>query len=210
MTDLAVLDLGEFETFPVTSQTLTDEQAELIEQHKYSFIKFRDKKGWNNGAAELDVYCIPIDNAVSHGGLTYKSITTQGNTYTVGITVERTSGNIWGLKRYGITKAATPTPGGGGGGGCYLHHIIFFNDPGTNAQIEFYSSQSTPFTFDSFKAKLGTKLLYPTGTLSANGQIYPIGQCSFYSSSCNFSIGVIGSDSAVNFSIFSSAEVIEL
>ena len=43
LTDLAVLDLGEFETFPVTNQTLTDEQAELIEQHKYSFIKFKDK-----------------------------------------------------------------------------------------------------------------------------------------------------------------------
>lgn len=111
LTDLAVLDLGTFETFPVTNQTLTDEQAELIEQHKYSFIKFRDSKGWNNGAAELDVYCAPVDNAIGHGGITYKSITTQGNTYTVGITVERTSGNVWGLKRYGITKEATP--GGG-------------------------------------------------------------------------------------------------
>lgn len=112
LTDLAVLDLGTFETFPVTNQTLTDEQAELIEQHKYSFIKFRDSKGWNNGAAELDVYCVPVDNAIGHGGITYKSITTQGNTYTVGITVERTSGNIWGLKRYGITKEATPSGGG--------------------------------------------------------------------------------------------------
>ena len=210
LTDLAVLDLGEFETFPVNNQTLTDEQAVLIEQHKYSFIKFKDKNGWNNGAGELDVYCVPIDNALGHGGRTYKSITTQGNTYTVGITVERTSGNIWGLKRYGITKEATPTPGGGGGGGCYLHHIIFFNDPGTNAQIEFYSSQSTPFTFDSFKTKLGTKLLYPTGTLNSNGQIYPIGQCSFDSSSGAFSIGGIGADSAVRFTSFSSAEVIEL
>ena len=112
LTDLAVLDLGTFENFPVTSQTLTDEQAELIEQHKYSFIKFKDSKGWNNGAAELDVYCVPVDNAPSHGGITYKSITTQGNTYTVGITVERTSGNVWGLKRYGITKTVTPSGGG--------------------------------------------------------------------------------------------------
>ena len=100
--------------------------------------------------------------------------------------------------------------GGGGGGGCYLHHIVFFNDPGTNAQIEFYSSQSTPFTFDSFKAKLGTKLLYPTGTLSSNGQTFPIGQCSFDSSSGAFSIGGIGASSAVRFTSFSSAEVIEL
>lgn len=208
LTDLAVLDLGEFKTFPVNSQTLTDEQAELIEQHKFSFIKFTDKNGWNN-ALDLDVYCVPVDNAPGHGGITYKSITTQGNTYTVGITVEKTSGNIWGLKRYGITKEATPTSGGGGGG-CYLHHLVFFNDPGTNAQIEFYSSQSTPFTFDSFKTKLGSKLLYPTGTLSSNGQTYPIGQCSFDSSSGAFNIGGIGANSAVEFTSFSSSEVIEL
>ena len=211
LTDLAVLDLGEFETFPVTNQNLTEEQAVLIEQHKFSFIKFRDKNGWNNGAAELDVYCVPVDNAVSHGGITYKSITTQGNTYTVGISLQRAGGidNPFAHKRYSITKEATPTSGGGGGG-CYLHHIVFFNDPGTNAQIEFYSSQSTPFTFDSFKAKLGTKLLYPTGTLSANGQTYPIGQCSFDSSTGAFSIGGIGASSAVKFTSFNSSEVIEL
>ena len=209
LTDLAVLDLGEFETFPVTMQNLTEEQAVLIEQHKFSFIKFTDKNGWNN-ALDLDVYCVPVDNAPSHGGITYKSITTQGNTYTVGISIERTSGNVFAHKRYAITKEATPTPGGGGGGGCDLHHIVFFNDPGTNAQIEFYSSQSTPFTFDSFKTKLGSKLLYPTGTLSANGQTYPIGQCSFDSSTGNFSIGGIGANSAVKFSSFSSSEVIEL
>ena len=211
LTDLAVLDLGTFETFPVTMQDLTVEQAELIEQHKFSFIKFRDKNGWNNGAAELDVYCVPVDNAVSHGGITYKSITTQGNTYTVGISLQRAGGidNPFAHKRYSITKEATPTSGGGGGG-YYLHHIVFFNDPGTNAQIEFYSSQSTPFTFDSFKAKLGTKLLYPTGTLSTNGQTYPIGQCSFDRSTGAFSIGGIGANSAVKFTSFNSSEVIEL
>lgn len=112
LTDLAVLDLGTFENFPVTAQTLTDEQAVLIEQHKYSFIKFRDSKGWNNGAAELDVYCVPVDNAPSHGGITYKSITTQGNTYTVGISIERTSGNVFSHKTYAITKEATPSGGG--------------------------------------------------------------------------------------------------
>ena len=208
LTDLAVLDLGEFETFPVTNQNLTEEQAVLIEQHKFSFIKFTDKNGWNN-ALDLDVYCVPVDNAPSHGGITYKSITTQGNTYTVGISIERTSGNVFSHKTYAIHKDATPTSGGGGGG-CYLHHIVFFNDPGTNAQIEFYSSQSTPFTFDSFKTKLGTKLLYPTGTLSSNGQTYPIGQCSFDSSSGAFSIGGIGANSAVKFTSFNSSEVIEL
>ena len=203
----AECEIGLTETFPVTNQNLTVEQAELIEQHKFSFIKFRDKNGWNNGAA-LDVYCVPVDNAVGHGGITYKSITTQGNTYTVGISLQRAGGidNPFAHKTYAIHKEATPTSGGG----CYLHHIVFFNDPGTNAQIEFYSSQSTPFTFDSFKAKLGTKLLYPTGTLSSNGQTYPIGQCSFDSSSGAFSIGGIGANSAVKFTSFNSSEVIEL
>lgn len=320
LTDLAVLDLGTFENFPVTNQTLTEEQAVLIEQHKFSFIKFTDGNGLNN-ALDLDVYCVPVDNAPSHGGITYKSITTQGNTYTVGISIERTSGNVFAHKTFAITKEATPTSGGypngitpvfsivlpkdvtfpyngtltdeqkdllsavpdraqvidvqiaaenalpdynkhylcsndfinaqhgaygstywaqyddtkkmkvafdyktftnktytislveaggGGGGGCYLHHIVFVNDPGTNAQIEFYSSQSTPFTFDSFKTKLGTKILYPTGTLSTNGQTYPIEQCSFDSYSGAFSIGGIGATSAVRFTSFDSAEVIQL
>lgn len=208
LTDLAVLDLGTFENFPITSQDLTVEQAELISQHKYSFIIFRDNKGWNSGAAGLDVYCIPVDNAIGHEGITYKSITTQGSTYTVVVDVRKDNGTFR-YKNYTITKEATPTSGGGGGG-CYLHHIVFFNDPGTNAQIEFYSSQSTPFTFDSFKAKLGTKLLYPTGHVYVNGTEYPIGQCSFDSSSGAFSIDGIGADSDVKFTSFSSAEVIEL
>ena len=157
LTDLAVLDLGTFETFPVTNQTLTDEQAELIEQHKYSFIKFRDSKGWNNGAGELDVYCVPVDNAIGHGGITYRSITTQGNTYTVGITVERTSGNMWGLKRYGITKEDTPTPGGGGGGAAlYIHEI----ELGSNVQkvhFTIYSDRSTAYDWGSFRSKFANK-----------------------------------------------------
>ena len=111
LTDLAVLDLGTFENFPVTNQNLTEEQAVLIEQHKFSFIKFTDGNGWNN-ALDLDVYCVPVDNAPSHGGITYKSITTQGNTYTVGISIERTSGNVFAHKTYAIHKEATPTSGG--------------------------------------------------------------------------------------------------
>ena len=177
LTDLAVLDLGEFENFPVNSQTLTDEQAELIEQHKYSFIKFRDKKGWNNGAAELDVYCVPVDNAPSHGGITYKSITTQGNTYTVGITVERTSGNIWGLKRYGITKTATPTPGGGGGGGkIYQHNIYTLCDPATQVYITVYTSDNTPLnSLTPWQNKFGYDKVYGGGYIVYNtSNYYPI------------------------------------
>ena len=115
LTDFAMLDLGEFSSFPVSNQELTVEQAELIEQHKYSFIKFRDPNGWNNGAGSLDVYCVPVDNALGHGGITYKSITTQGNTYTVNVNIQRTTGEAFQSKTYSITKEATS----GGGGATY-------------------------------------------------------------------------------------------
>lgn len=165
LTDLAVLDLGTFETFPVTAQTLTDEQAELIEQHKYSFIKFRDSKGWNNGAAELDVYCVPVDNAPSHGGITYKSITTQGNTYTVGITVERTSGNVWGLKRYGITKTATPS-----GGGSDLPVITLTGSSGYLTQDQWDTLNNADVSF----IKIGGDLYAKEQNLSSTYLLYSL------------------------------------
>lgn len=179
LTDLAVLDLGEFETFPVSMQDLTTEQAELIEQHKFSFIKFRDKKGWNNGAAELDVYCVPVDNAVSHGGLTYKSITTQGNTYTVGISIQRAGGidNPFAHKRYAITKEATPTPGGGGGGGkIYQHNIYTLCDPATQVYWTGYTSDNTPLTsLAAWQAKFGNDKTYGGGYIVYNtNNYYPI------------------------------------
>ena len=173
LTDLAVLDLGEFETFPVTMQDLTVEQAELIEQHKFSFIKFTDKNGWNN-ALDLDVYCVPVDNAPSHGGITYKSITTQGNTYTVGISIERTSGNVFSHKRYAITKEATPTPGGGGGGGkIYQHNIYTLCDPATQVYWTGYTSDNTPLTsLANWQAKFGTDKVYGGGYIVYNTSNY--------------------------------------
>ena len=176
LTDLAVLDLGEFETFPVTMQDLTVEQAELIEQHKFSFIKFTDGNGWNN-ALDLDVYCVPVDNAPSHGGITYKSITTQGNTYTVGISIERTSGNVFSHKTFAITKEATPTPGGGGGGGkIYQHNIYTLCDPATQVYWTGYTSDNTPLTsLAAWQAKFGTDKVYGGGYIVYNtSNYYPI------------------------------------
>lgn len=173
LTDLAVLDLGAFETFPVTNQNLTEEQAVLIEQHKFSFIKFTDKNGWNN-ALDLDVYCVPIDNAIDHGGITYKSITTQGNTYTVGISIERTSGNVFSHKTYAITKAATPTSGGGGGSAAiYQHNIKTLCDPGTQVFITVYTSDNTPLTsLASWQTKFGNDKVYGGGYVVYNDTNY--------------------------------------
>ena len=170
LTDLAVLDLGEFETFPVTMQDLTVEQAELIEQHKFSFIKFTDKNGWNK-ALDLDVYCVPVDNAPSHGGITYKSITTQGNTYTVGISIERTSGNVFSHKRYAITKEATPTPGGGGN-----------NVQQTNGFYQYNAAVTASPTVGNSYSYSNSQILYPSGCsyfygqmiIDTNGAIYSV------------------------------------
>ena len=154
LTDLAVLDLGTFNDLPSTIQTLTDEQAELISQHKYSFIIFRDNKGWNGGAAGLDVYCIPVDNAIGHEGITYKSITTQGSTYTVVVDVQKNSDGTFRYKSYTITKEATPTSGGGGA--IYMHEI----ELGSSAQklhFTIYSDRSTAYDWQSFRSKFANK-----------------------------------------------------
>ena len=170
LTDLAVLDLGEFETFPVTNQNLTEEQAVLIEQHKFSFIKFTDKNGWNN-ALDLDVYCVPVDNAPSHGGITYKSITTQGNTYTVGISIERTSENVFSHKTYAIHKEATPTPGGGGK--IYQHNIYTLCDPATQVYITVYTGDNTPLnSLTPWQNKFGYDKVYGGGYVQYNSTNY--------------------------------------
>ena len=173
LTDLAVLDLGTFNDLPSTIQTLTDEQAELISQHKYSFIIFRDNKGWNSGAAGLDVYCIPVDNAIGHEGITYKSITTQGSTYTVVVDVQKTSDGTFRYKDYTITKTATPTSGGGGA--LYQHNIQTMCDPATYVYWTGYTSDNTPLTsLTNWQAKFGTDKVYGGGYVKYNGTYYPI------------------------------------
>lgn len=170
LTDLAVLDLGEFETFPVTNQNLTEEQAVLIEQHKFSFIKFTDKNGWND-ALDLDVYCVPVDNAPGHGGITYKSITTQGNTYTVGISLQRAGGidNPFAHKTYAINKEATPTSGGN-------------NVQQTNGFYQYNEAVTASPTVGSAYNYTNSKILYPSGCsyfygqmiIDTNGAIYRV------------------------------------
>lgn len=164
--DITVLDLGAFETFPA-SGTLADEQAVLIERHAFSFIKFRDPNGWNN-ALDLYVYCAPVDDAPYHGGITYKSITTQGNTYTVTISIERTSGNVFAHKTYYIKKEATPS---GGGGKLYAHSISLVKDPTNSAYVTLYSSDATAITsLSALCAKWGT-----TGASLTGNQYYGCG-----------------------------------
>lgn len=171
LTDLAVLDLGTFENFPITSQDLTVEQAELISQHKYSFIIFRDNKGWNSGAAGLDVYCIPVDNAIGHEGITYKSITTQGSTYTVVVDVRKDNGTFR-YKNYTITKEATPTSGGGGGK-IYQHNIYTQCDPATQVYLTVYTSDNTPLdSLTPWQMKFGYDKVYSGGYVVYNSTNY--------------------------------------
>ena len=164
LTDLAVLDLGTFETFPVTNQNLTEEQAVLIEQHKFSFIKFTDGNGWNN-TLDLDVYCVPVDNAPSHGGITYKSITTQGNTYTVGISIERTSGNVFAHKTFAITKEATPS-----GGGSDIPVITLTGTSGNLTQDQWDTLNNADVSF----IKIGGDLYAKEQNLSSTYLLYSL------------------------------------
>lgn len=175
LTDLAVLNLGTFNDLPSTTQTLTDEQAELISQHKYSFIIFRDNKGWNSGAAGLDVYCIPVDNAIGHEGITYKSITTQGSTYTVVVDVQKTSDGTFRYKNYTISKEATPTSGGGESK-LYQHNIATLCDPATEVFWTGYTSSRTPLTsLANWQAKFGYNKIYGGGYVVYNQtNYYPI------------------------------------
>ena len=172
LTDFAVLDLGTFNDLPSTIQTLTDEQAELISQHKYSFIIFRDNKGWNSGAAGLDVYCIPVDNAIGHEGRTYKSITTQGSTYTVVVDVQKNSDDgTFRYKNYTITKEATPTPGGGGN-----------NVQQTNGFYQYNAAVTASPTVGNTYSYSNIQTLYPSGCsyfygqmiIDTNGAIYRV------------------------------------
>lgn len=171
LTDLAVLNLGTFNDLPSTIQTLTDEQAELISQHKYSFIIFRDNKGWNSGAAGLDVYCLPVDNAIGHEGITYKSITTQGSTYTVVVDVQKNSDGAFRYKNYTITKEATPTPGGGGN-----------NVQQTNGFYQYNAAVTASPTVGNTYSYSNSQILYPSGCsyfygqmiIDTNGAIYRV------------------------------------
>lgn len=167
LTDLAVLDLGTFNNLPSTIQTLTDEQAELISQHKYSFIIFKDNKGWNSGAAGLDVYCIPVDNAIGHEGITYKSITTQGSTYTVVVDVQKTSDGTFRYKNYTITKEATPTSGGvKQTNGFYQYNAAVTDSPTVGST---YSYNNSTIIYPS-----GCSYFYGQMIIDANGAIYRV------------------------------------
>ena len=167
--DIAVLDLGEFSTFPA-SGNLTNEQTELIEKHSFSFVKFSDPTGWNN-TQDLYVYCVPTDNATGHGGITYKSITTQGNTYTVTIDIQRTTGGAIQSNSYSVTKEATP---GGGGGSSDVQQ--------TNGFYQYNAAVTASPTVNSTYSYSDSETLYPTGCsyfygqmiIDTNGAIYRV------------------------------------
>ena len=190
--DFAMLELGEFSSFPV-SGTLTDEQVELIENHNYSFVKFVDSAGWHNNS-RLYIYCSPVNEAPSYEGISYKSVTTEGNTYTVEISIQHTTGGAIQSKTYSITKEATPGGGGGGGGSAalYQHNIETMCDPATYVYWTGYTSDNEPInSLTPWQMKFGNDKVYGGGYVKYNGGFYPIlytqadneGVISYYSGS---------------------------
>ncbi len=175
LTDFAMLNLGEFSSFPVSGE-LTDEQIELIENHNYSFVKFIDSAGWHNNS-RLYVYCSPVNEAPSYEGISYKSVTTEGNTYTVEISIQRTTGGAIQSKTYSITKEATSGGGGGGGGSAslYQHNIETMCDPATYVYWTGYTSDNTPInSLTPWQMKFGNDKVYGGGYVKYNGNYYPI------------------------------------
>ena len=110
-------------TFPAVDLTnatvpgsgdFTDEEANLLYyvNNKASFIMIQDTI---NGLATYIVLPLVCLDSV-HNYYTYES-TVSGNTYTLKATLQKTTGDVWGMKTYTITKTASSK--------IYLHTLAF-------------------------------------------------------------------------------------
>ena len=159
-------------TFPAVDLTnaivpgsgdFTDEEANLLYyvNNKASFIMIKDTI---NGLATYIVLPLVYLDSV-HNQYTYES-TVSGNTYTLKATIQKTTGDVWGMKTYTITKAAA-----GGSAELYMHTI----DIGTSAQkVQFiiYSDRSTEYDWASFQADFAGKKVSIGGNFLAANKFY--------------------------------------
>lgn len=144
------------------SGSFTNEEANLLYyvNNKASFIMIQDTI---NGLATYIVLPLVYLDSV-HNCYTYES-TVSGNTYTLKATIQKTTGGVWGMKTYTITKAAA------GGAELYMHTI----DIGTSAQkVQFiiYSDRSTEYDWASFQADFAGKKVSMGGNFLAANKFY--------------------------------------
>lgn len=167
-TDIAVVDLGDQSTFESTS-TLSDEQADLLESKEYSVLKFTDPTGWNN-ALPLDVCCPFISEDTTHNSRTYRIEADNGYVYNVSVTLQRTSGNVWGQKTYDITKTAAAS-----GGKLYQHNINACAGSSTIVYCTLYTTDNTQInSLTPWLMKFGTDRVIDAGYVFNTNKYYPL------------------------------------
>lgn len=137
------------------SGTFTDEEANLLYyvNNKASFIMIQDTI---NGLATYIVLPLVYLDSV-HNQYTYES-TVGGNTYTLKAILQKTSGDIWGVTSYDITKTAAA-----GGGRPYQHTLNFQYSSTTstyNMYVTLVNSSSIEMSITDFLGIYGTDHLH--------------------------------------------------
>ena len=167
-TNVAVLDLGDQSTFEVTT-TLSDEQADLLESKEYSVLKFTDPTGWNN-VLPLDVCCPFISEDTTHNSRTYRIEADNGYVYNISVTLQRTSGSVWGQKTYNITKTAAAS-----GGKLYQHNINVYAGSAIIVYCTLYTTDNTQInSLTPWQMKFGTDRVIGAGYVFNTNKYYPL------------------------------------
>lgn len=151
-------------TFPAVDLTnatvpgsgeFTNEQADLLYyvNNKASFIMIQDTIG--GLATYIVLPLVSLDSI--HNYYTYKA-TVEGNTYILYATLQKTTGDVWGVKTYTINKAAAA-----GGSKVYQHTMTFQYTTSTNTYnvyITLINSYSESFSLTPFLNTYGLNPLW--------------------------------------------------
>lgn len=197
LTNATVPGLGEF----------TKEQADLLYyvNNKTSFIAIQDTI---NGLATYIVLPLVYLDSV-HNYYTYEA-TVSGNKYTLNATLQKTTGDIWGVKTYSISKTVSS------GGALYMHSIaVKASTANTFCRFEVYSNRSTAFTLADLTAAFAGKSIH-SGSIRQNSDstFYPVSEIQFVAASSTLSVKWISKEftetTASTFSILASDTVTQV
>lgn len=174
---------GGTSTFPAVDLTnatvpgsgeFTKEQADLLYyvNNKTSFIAIQDTI---NGLATYIVLPLVYLDSV-HNYYTYES-TVSGNTYTLKAVLQKTTGEVWGVKTYQLsknTKSDLPS--------TYMHIIQIGDNGQNNVYFNLTTTSPTQYTYESLIEKLRGKRLYGQGRALVSNKGYPVAYMVFATS----------------------------
>ena len=175
--------MGGTSTFPAVDLTnatvpgsgeFTKEQADLLYyvNNKASFIAIQDTI---NGLATYIVLPLVYLDSV-HNYYTYES-TVSGNTYTLEAVLQKTTGEVWGVKTYQLsknTKSDLPS--------TYMHIIQIGDNGQNNVYFNLTTTSPTQYTYESLIEKMGGKRLYGQGRALVSNKGYPVAYMVFATS----------------------------